>query len=106
MPARGVRIDPNIRLLLELICDPSAAHEVSEREWDGVVRVARATRLLAPLGARLAASGVLDRIPPPVRVHIDSEQALVAHRAQAARRLLGELGRLLGGHGFPVLVLK
>jgi hypothetical protein len=106
MPAPGVRIDPSVRLLLELLRDPSAALGASAREWDGVVRVARATRLLAPLGARLAAHGVLERIPPRVRAHFDSEQALVAHRTQMARRLLGELGRLLGGRGFPVVVLK
>lgn len=106
MPSPGVRIDPSVRLLLELLRDPSAALGASEHDWDGVVRVARSTRLLAPLGARLAAHGALERIPPPVRAHIDSEQALVAHRAQMARRLLGELGRLLGGRGFPVVVLK
>jgi hypothetical protein len=105
-PAPGVRIDPNVRLLLELLRDPSAALRASEREWDGVVRVARVTRLLGPLGARLAAHGALDRIPPAVRAHFDSELALVAHRTQMARRLLAELGRLLGGRGFPVVVLK
>jgi hypothetical protein len=41
-----------------------------------------------------------------VRAHFDSELALVAHRTQMARRLLGELGRLLGGRGIPVVVLK
>jgi hypothetical protein len=106
MPAPGVRLDPSVRLLLELLRDPAWAPGVSEREWDGVIRVARATRLLAPLGARIAGQGVLERIPPPVRAHVESEQALVAHRTQMARRLLGELGRLLGGRGFPVVVLK
>lgn len=103
----GTRIHPTrVRLLLELLREPSAAVGASEREWDGVVRVARAARLLGPLGARLATHGVIERVPPAVRAHIDSEQALAAHRAQMARRLLGELGRLLGGRGFPVVVLK
>lgn len=106
MPAPGVRIDPSVRLLLECFRAPSAALGATEGEWDGVVRVARAARLLGPLGARLAAQGVLERIPPPVRAHFDSEQALVAHRTQMARRLLGELGRLLGGRGFPLVALK
>jgi hypothetical protein len=106
MPALRIRLDPSVRLLLELFRDPSAAPGASASDWDGVVRVARANRLLAALGARLADHGVLDRVPPPVRAHIESEQALVAYRTQMARRLLGELGRLLGGRGFPVVVLK
>lgn len=106
MTAPGVRIDPSVRLLLERYRDPSAALDTSAREWDGVVRVARTARLLAPLGARLAAHGALEWIPPRVRAHFDSEQALVAHRTQRARWLLGELGRLLGGRGFPVVALK
>jgi hypothetical protein len=106
MPVPGAPLDPSVRLLLALIRDPAAARGTTERDWDGVVRVARAARLLGPLGARLAAQGVLDRVAPPVRAHFESERTLAAHRTQMARRLLGELGRLLGGGGFPVVVLK
>jgi hypothetical protein len=104
--APGIPIDPTVRRLLDLLRDPCGAPGATDREWDGVVRVARAARLLAPLGARLAAHGVLERIPPAVRAHVESEQALVAYQTQMARRLLAELGRLLDGRGFPVVVLK
>jgi len=60
--AHGVRIDPSVRLLLDVFREPAAALRASEREWDGVVRLARMTRLLGPLGARLAAHGAPDRI--------------------------------------------
>jgi hypothetical protein len=102
----GAPVEPSVRLLLELWREPARARAADERDWDGVVRVARATRLLAALGARLAGDGMLERIPPAVRAHVASEQAVADHRAQMARRLLGEVGRLLDGRGFPVVLLK
>jgi hypothetical protein len=106
MPAPGTRLDSSVRQLLDMLREPPLASGATERDWDGIVRVARASRLLAPLGARLAEAGVLDRMPPPVRSHIESEQVLAAHCAQMARRVLGDLERTLGGRGFPLVLLK
>jgi len=106
MPVPGTRIDQSVRLLLDVLREPIVALDASASDWDGFVRVARSNRLLAPLGARLADSGVLDRVPSAVRSHFDSEQALAAHCAQMARRVVDDLGRTLGGHGFPLVLLK
>ena len=106
MPAPGTRLHPSVRLLLDMLREPRLALGAGASDWDGVVRVARANRLLAPLGARLADSGVLDRIPSAVRSHIQSETALAAHRVQTARLLLKELDRVLGRRGFPIVLLK
>jgi hypothetical protein len=48
--APGIPIDPTVQRLLDLLRDPPAAVGATEREWDGVVRVARATRAQRPRG--------------------------------------------------------
>jgi hypothetical protein len=98
--------DEAVATLLRLIADPTASRELSLEQWDRVVRVGRASRLLAMLALRCAERGVLADIPPPVRSHFDSEAAVARYRKQMALRNLHQIASVLEPIAGPVVLLK
>lgn len=94
------------RLLLEIWTSPEQASGLSPGEWDLVVRVARSAKLLATLRARLAASGLLGRIPLAVAQAMDSEAAVARFREQMARLELRRVAQALAPLDVPVVLLK
>ncbi len=92
--------------LIRLLISPGYAPELADSEWDRLVRIARASRLLGTLRSRLNAAGVLASIPERVRQHLDSDYMLARfqrHRAIYESRVLAEL---LGSLKVPIVVLK
>lgn len=92
--------------LLRLLTDPTVGGGLSLDDWDRVVRVGRASRLLATLRQRFEAAGALGAVPEPVRNHLDSEAAVARYRRQMALRDLHELEAVLEGLPGPVVLLK
>jgi hypothetical protein len=93
-------------LLLELLVSPAGAASLSLDDWDLVVRVARAARLLGVLRARLWRCGRIDSIPAEVRTHFDGAWNVAAHRRQMMLREMHAVARVLGPLDIPLVLLK
>lgn len=98
--------DRAVATMLRLIADPAAGRALSLEDWDRVVRIGRASRLLAALERRCAASGVLAALPEPVRNHLESEAAVARYRKHMALRDLHQLTAVLEPVGGPIILLK
>jgi hypothetical protein len=96
----------SVARFVALLRHPAGATALDADGWDGVVRVGRSARLLAVLGARLAALNLLGDVPPAVRAHFDSEAAVARHRAAIAGYELHEVGRVLAPLEVPCIALK
>lgn len=92
--------------LLELLADPGASRRLTLDDWDRVIRVGRASRLLATLRLRLSDAGALAGVPAPVRNHLESETAVARYRKQMALRDLHELAVVLDAMPGPIVLLK
>jgi hypothetical protein len=91
---------------LALLRHPAGATVLDDAAWDAIVRVGRGARLLAALGARLEALGMMSDVPPRVRAHFESEAAVARHRAAIAAYELHEVGRVLAPLALPCIALK
>ena len=106
MPAaRPARTDPASHLL-SLLAHPEHAGELAPEAWDTTVRVARSAKLLAALGRRIEAAGVLNRLPPSVRDHMRSARTMVRHTHKMADLELHRLAQVLEPLAVPVILLK
>jgi hypothetical protein len=126
-PAFVPRLDaPAVARFVALLRHPAGAAELDAAAWDGIVRVGRATRLLAVLGARLDALGPaagdtaistpggtardswggLANVPPRVRAHFVAEATVARHRAAITAYELHELHRALDPLGVDAIALK
>lgn len=101
-PATG---HPASQLLL-LLAHPERAPEIRLEGWDTTIRVARSARVLAELGCRVEAAGVLDRIPSAVRDHMRAARVMVRHTHQMAELELHRLARVLEPLAVPIVLLK
>jgi hypothetical protein len=98
--------DPAADLLVGLLVDPDASRGLALEDWDRVVRVGRASRLLAALRRRLEDAGALAAVPAPVRGHLDSEAAAARYRKQMVLRELHELAGALDSAAAPLVLVK
>jgi len=98
--------NPAAATLLRLLNDPGGSRGLSLDDWDRVIRVGRASRLLATLRLRLSGAGVLSDVPAPVRNHLESEAAVARYRKQMALRDLHELAAVLHAVPGPIVLLK
>jgi len=99
-------VDAPGRPLVEILVEPTKACGLSLEDWDLVVRIARAAKLLATLRAHLAAAAVLDRVPPAVAQAMESEVAVARFRQQMARLELRRVERVLAPIDVPIALLK
>lgn len=102
----SVTRNPAVRLVLALLREPERVAELDLADWDAAVRVARAARVLAVIGARLRRHGVIDRVPEPVRIHFDAEENLARFQRQMVLFELHELSHVLGPLAVRVVALK
>lgn len=99
-------LPPHARRLVTALADPSSLRGQSLAEWEAIIRVARAARLLSTLGGRLARAGFLNEVPEVVRSHLDSEARLARYRTKMVEVELAMLARALEGVDAPVVLLK
>lgn len=90
---------PDIALLLRGLHAPL---EISEADWERLLRIARTSGLHARLAAANLANPTLSAV---VRRHLLSSARIAAYRAQLVRAELFQLAPLARGD-FPVIVLK
>ncbi len=101
-----LRREEPIGSLLALLRKPDTACAFGAADWDGVVRVARTARLLAPLRLRLEAGGALAAVPDQVRIHLDSELTVARYRRQMVLWELECIARALSTLQEPIVLLK
>ena len=90
----------------DLLAAPSRLADLSLREWDQVIRHARAAGLLGRIRAAVADAGLLDGIPGNIRNHLDSAWLLAERQDEAARWEIERIHSLLFARGIPFVVLK
>lgn len=91
---------------LRALREPQTAMRWQLGEWEHVIRLARRLRLLARLAASLEAAGLTEQVPAEARRHLLAEQRLSAWRTSAMVWALRRVGAVLGGHGYPCVLLK
>jgi Uncharacterised nucleotidyltransferase len=92
--------------LREVLAHPALLGSLSPREWDLVLRQARAAALAARLSYLVEEHGVAARIPPPVRRHLDAERLMADKLAADAEREVRLIVDPLLATGVPVVLLK
>lgn len=103
----GLRLaDPDADAVIRLIAEPERGRDRSLEEWDRLVRVGRACRLLPALRQRLDGAGALATVPAPVRGQLDSEAAIARYRKQMVWRELHELAGALAAVPGPRVLVK
>lgn len=93
-------------ILLKVLNDPRAADTLTLDDWDQLVRLARASRLLASLHYRLTARDLPATVPARPAAHLESEVAIADHRTQTLRFELHTLSRALAASDAAPILLK
>ncbi len=93
-------------LLALLLAEPVRAVTLGERDWEQVVRQGWRADLLGTLQARLRDAELLDAVPPPVRMHLDSAHALAERHAAQVRYEVARIADALRPAGLPLILLK
>ncbi|ROR29645.1 nucleotidyltransferase domain-containing protein [Inmirania thermothiophila] len=108
MPATVPRRAPepvHARLAAGLL-EPAALAGLRLADWDALLPAARAAGLLATLAERVAAAGLVERVPARARRHLEAARRFAAAQARAADDELHRLATLLGRRGIEPVLLK
>jgi len=93
-------------LLLTVLREPARAVELDLVDWDRLLRVARAARVLGQIAVRIEREGRLDRVPEPVRRHLQSILVVWERHRQVVRWEVDRIEAALADVDSPVLLLK
>ncbi len=93
-------------LLVRTLRTPDAISGYALRDWDILVRQARAAGLLARLGHRLREQGLSEAIPMQARWHFEAAETLAAKQYTAVCWELKQIRAALAGFDSPLIVLK
>lgn len=91
-------------LIIKTFTNTAGLADLSLRDWDLLVRQARAAKLLASLYARLEKTRLLESIPEQARRHLVWEHAVAARHTLAVQQEIILIRRALTG--IPVILLK
>ena len=92
--------------LITLMQKPQRFARLSLREWDMVLRLARAANLLGRVARTITQAGLAADLPALVQRHLTSVQRLTDHQQQAIRWECAHLALALAPLGIPVILLK
>jgi hypothetical protein len=93
-------------VLLEVLRDPVRLTSLSENEWDLLLRLARASRLIARLEFLLREQGTWESVPQRARDNIRGALVQVQYLQLQIRRELMEVRKALRGLETPLVLLK
>jgi hypothetical protein len=93
-------------LILRVLRQPDALTSLSLADWDLVVRQARYSNLLAHLYALLEERGLIERVPPQPREHLESSYFIAERHIQAVQWEVILIRKSLAKIGVPVILLK
>jgi putative nucleotidyltransferase-like protein len=95
-------IDPVVLVLRR----PAASIDFGLPQWEALIRGARRTNLLSRISIDLDELGLMPKIPPAPRVHLEAARVLARAQADAVRREVGFIDRALADSGIAVVLLK
>ena len=106
MSIRLERGNHGAEILLRALGDPGRTLAFTIDEWDLLLRVARANRLLARLAVCLEEHGLMARLPAKVVDHLAAAQVIAEHRQRAASWEISRIQRALASLQIPIVLLK
>ena len=92
--------------LLRILRSPVELADLTEMDWDILLRQARKQKLLARLGTLIEDQHLEDHCPQRARDIIRGDTAYVEHLHTQARREVRELHKALAPRGIPIMLLK
>jgi hypothetical protein len=92
--------------LTDVMSDPACLERLDGAQWDNLLKLARAAKVLARLHGYAQERAVLDDIPPAARDVLQGARIYADYRQLLARRELRELSEVFAGCGYPVVLLK
>jgi hypothetical protein len=93
-------------ILLGALGNPAGTISFGVEDWDLLLRLARATRLLGRLAVNLDELGLLEKVPPKVTEHCSAARVFVDHRQGMARWEISRILKALDGLDVPIVLLK
>jgi len=93
-------------LVTEALRTPERTLEFTLGEWNVFVRQARIAGVLARISLRIAELGLADRLPDPVRPHVDSALIVAEKQIRDVRWEIHCIREALATEGLPLILLK
>jgi len=93
-------------ILLRALGDPASTISLGVEDWDLLLRLARATRLLGRLAVCIEEQGLLAQVPPRVVDHFSAARVFVDHHQRMARWEISCILKALDGLDVPIALLK
>jgi hypothetical protein len=96
----------NRNLLRKALVLPDSLTSLTTAEWDRLITHGRRAVLLARLESLLAQRGLLDRIPKPVRTHLESARTIAENEQRVMLWEVNRIQRALAEIETPIVLLK
>lgn len=93
-------------LLTDVIQRPQRLGELSQKEWDQLLRFSRYAKVTATLHEHIEKLELRDQIPQSALNFLDAEQVRSSFMQLQAKRELHEIEQALAGTKFPIILLK
>ena len=93
-------------LLRQCLADPARLSQLSRAQWQLLLRLGRSAHLLGRLHALVGELQLMDKVPVPVRRHLQSADVYARKQQQAVRFECQQLQRLLQACGCQPIFLK
>ncbi|MBI1395617.1 MAG: hypothetical protein GC151_06515 [Betaproteobacteria bacterium] len=97
---------PDVLLLLRVLSDCSHVRRLDGTQWDLLIRIARAAKLLGILAHRIDRAGLTGDIPEYARNHLTGALLSYQHNRRMLLHAVDGVERALRPARFPVLLLK
>jgi len=105
-PGGGPKVE-HVAMLVRALCSiDEFCRSSSLREWERVIREARAAKLLGTLEARVRDSGLFDAVPVGAQKHLIAGRHVAYAQGRLMQRELRAVGTALANIGAPVVLLK
>lgn len=93
-------------LVTDALRTPERVTDFTLRDWNLFVRQARIAGVLARIGLRLSELGLIERLPEPVRPHIESALIVAEKQTRDVRWEVHCIRDALAAEGLPLVLLK
>ncbi len=97
---------PDQLLVVKLLRQPEIARTLPARDWDLLVRLARAGNVLARIAAVLTRADLINLVPPGPRAHLVSAAVLGRQQQSSANYEIDAIRRALLSTQVPPILLK
>ena len=98
--------DPSSKILLSALGRPAGLGDLTESEWDVLLRQARTANVLSRLAFAVQDLGIAERLPGQVVGAFRAATTVYEHRRRTIRWEVGRVRAALGELDTPILLLK